>query len=84
MAETNPYRSQGKENTSQLPYAQQDSSLQVMFRDGSPANKVLISQKDGRAELLAIKKCRNSPSGPVVRNPRFHCQGHGFNPWSGN
>ena len=24
------------------------------------------------------------PGSPVVRTPSFHCQGHGFNPWSGN
>ena len=24
------------------------------------------------------------PGGPVVRMPHFHCQGLGFNPWSGN
>ena len=24
------------------------------------------------------------PGGPVVRTQRFHCQGPGFNPWSGN
>ena len=22
--------------------------------------------------------------GPVVKNPHFHCRGHGFSPWSGN
>ena len=24
------------------------------------------------------------PGSPVVRTPRFHCQGPGFDPWSGN
>ena len=24
------------------------------------------------------------PGGPVVRTLHFHCQGPGFNPWSGN
>ena len=24
------------------------------------------------------------PRGPVVKTSRFHCKGHGFNPWSGN
>ena len=28
-------------------------------------------------------KIREFPNGPVVRTPRFHCQGPGFNPWSG-
>ena len=27
---------------------------------------------------------REFPGGPVVRTLRFHCQRHGFNPWSGN
>ena len=26
---------------------------------------------------------RDFPGGPVVRTPRFHCRGSGFNPWSG-
>ena len=24
------------------------------------------------------------PGGLVVRTPRFHCRGRGFDPWSGN
>ena len=24
------------------------------------------------------------PGGPVVKTLRFHCRGHGFDPWSGN
>ena len=24
------------------------------------------------------------PGGPVVKTPRFHCRGRGFDPWSGN
>ena len=27
---------------------------------------------------------RELPGGPVVKTPRFHCRGHGFDPWSGN
>ena len=27
---------------------------------------------------------REFPGGLVVRTPRFHCQGPGFDPWSGN
>ena len=27
---------------------------------------------------------RDFPGGPVVKTPRFHCKGHGFNPRSGN
>ena len=27
---------------------------------------------------------RDFPGGPVVKTPRVHCRGHGFNPWSGN
>ena len=32
-------------------------------------------------------KCRtygDFPGGPVVGTLRFHCKGHGFDPWSGN
>ena len=28
------------------------------------------------------KSTREFPGGPVVRTQRFHCHGHGFNPWS--
>ena len=27
---------------------------------------------------------RDFPGSPVIRTPCFHCQGWGFNPWSGN
>ena len=27
---------------------------------------------------------RDFPAGPVVKNPRFHCRGHRFDPWLGN
>ena len=27
---------------------------------------------------------REFPGSPVVRTLRFHCKGHGFDPWSGN
>ena len=30
-----------------------------------------------------MKSLRESPGGPLVRTPRFHCRGRGFNPWSG-
>ena len=26
---------------------------------------------------------RDFPGGPVGNTPRFHCKGHGFDPWSG-
>ena len=29
-------------------------------------------------------KPRQFPGGPVVRTPRFHCWGPGFDPWSEN
>ena len=36
-------------------------------------------------QMLRIsKQDRGFPGGPVVKNPRFHCRGHGFYPWSGN
>ena len=32
-----------------------------------------------------LKGCHGEfPGGPVVKTLRFHCRGHGFNPWSGN
>ena len=44
--------------------------------------------------ILTVKKVKNvcesevhlrdSPGGPVVKTPHFHCRGHGFDPWPGN
>ena len=31
-----------------------------------------------------IDKSWDFPGDPVVKTPRFHCRGHGFDPWSGN
>ena len=28
-------------------------------------------------------KILDFPGGPVVKTLRFHCRGHGFDPWSG-
>ena len=33
---------------------------------------------------LILRNCQEFPGGPVVRTPRFHCRGPGFDPWSGN
>ena len=33
--------------------------------------------------ISRLKKESDFPSGPVVKTPRFHFRGHGFNPWSG-
>ena len=30
------------------------------------------------------QKSRESPGGPVVRTPHFHCRGPRFDPWLGN
>ena len=30
------------------------------------------------------KERRNFPGDPVVKTPRFHCRGHGFDPWWAN
>lgn len=30
-----------------------------------------------------MKSLRETPGGPLVRTPRFHCRGRRFNPWSG-
>ena len=39
----------------------------------------------GQKELY-VQECQDGefPGGPVVRALRFHCRGHGFDPWSGN
>ena len=34
--------------------------------------------------LTVLRLMGEFPGGPVVRTPRFHCRGHGFDPWSGN
>ena len=34
--------------------------------------------------LLKINYLWDFPGGPVVKTPRFHCRGCGFDPWSGN
>ena len=33
---------------------------------------------------LILRNYQEFPGGPVVRTPRFHCRGPGFDPWSGN
>ena len=33
--------------------------------------------------LIKIMCVWDFPGGPVVKTPRFHCWGHGFDPWSG-
>ena len=35
-------------------------------------------------EHQKAQRSREFPGGPVVRIPRSNCQGHRFNPWSGN
>ena len=37
-----------------------------------------------RLELETQIYASESPGGPVVRTPRFHCRGHGLDPWSEN
>ena len=34
--------------------------------------------------FVKTPKRREFPGGPVVRALRFHCRGHGFDPWLGN
>ena len=34
--------------------------------------------------LQKIVCSEDFPGSPVVKTPRFHCRGHGFDPWSGN
>ena len=35
-------------------------------------------------EVVIQSEVRDFPGGPVVKALRFHCRGHGFDPWSGN
>ena len=43
------------------------------------------SRKTSTLQLQAFKvQSRDFPGGPVVKTLRFHCRGHGFDPWSGN
>ena len=40
---------------------------------------------EGKGYPLQYSGLENSMNcGPVVRDPRFQCRGHGFNPWLGN
>ena len=49
-------------------------------------------REDGDSEgvpvLLGKMQCLMAlgdfPGGPEVKTPRFHCRGHGFDPWLGN
>ena len=42
-----------------------------------------LNHNDGFQESK-VKSIWDFPGGPVVRTPRFHCRGQGFDPWSGN
>ena len=46
-----------------------------------PDNEILFSPKK---ENKRKENPGNFPGGPVVKSPRFHCSGRGFDPWSGN
>ena len=44
-----------------------------------------MQQSDHRGECFAFTlKNRQSPGGPILRTPSFHCKGHRFHPWSGD
>ena len=40
--------------------------------------------EDFRRGQSTKEEKRDFPGTPVVKTPRFHCRGHGFDPWSGN
>ena len=41
-------------------------------------------RQKGTQEMNSFQSSREFLGGPVVRTLCFHCQGHGFHPWSGN
>ena len=45
-----------------------------------------VMVKRPKTHLTGVTKVeeREFPGGPEVRTPRSHCQGHGFDTWSGN
>ena len=60
-----------------------------MWPDGAFAVTELVglnAKGKRRALCSQIENCKRGdfPASPVVRTLRFHCRGHGFNPWLGN
>ena len=49
-----------------------------------PGQEPIVSVLDCKVLRHQKKKYVDFPGGPVVRTPRFHCRGHGFDPGSGN
>ena len=43
---------------------------------------MLEAEEIGTKDLKTLR-CRDFPSGPVVKTPGFNCRGWGFDPWSG-
>ena len=40
--------------------------------------------QDRKGRTVSEEVKEDFPGGPVVETLRFHCSGHGFNPWSRN
>ena len=40
--------------------------------------------QDRKGRTVSEEVKEDFPGGPVVETLRFHCRGHGFNPWSRN
>ena len=43
-----------------------------------------LSTNEVQVNKIKITQSRDFPGGPVVKTSRFHCRGHGLDPWSGN
>ena len=50
----------------------------------NPYVKCYIEVKSLNDMTAKERFSQDFPGGSVVRTPRFHCQGTGFDPWSGN
>ena len=55
-----------------------------MDRNGEIDNSTLIDGDFNTPLLVMYRITWESPGGPVVRTPHFHCRGHRLDPWSGN
>ena len=75
-----PHPGQGQDGSPGQP----DSQASLLFLSGPhfwAKNKRPSKLHSFDAQKI---KNRDSPGGPVVKTPCFHCRGHGFDPWLGN
>jgi len=54
------------------------------FSFGGEGGGTTILYFSNKIKVLKNMNSRNIPRSPVVKTARFHCRGHGFNPWPGN